>query len=93
MLISGAPISVVLGNITQGFNEIRSNRRNAHSSIHASSLFDDDVAQPSKSVMDSLPLPDPMVMYTKARNRHSSETEFFCYKPAKSITLIGSGDV
>ena len=44
--------------------------------------------------MDSLPLPDPMVMYTKAGlDRHSSETEFFHYKPAKMITQIGVGDV
>ena len=44
--------------------------------------------------MDSLPLPDPMVMYTKAElDRHSSETEFFHYKPAKLTTQIGVGDV
>ena len=90
LLISGASISVVLGNIMQGFNEIKSNREKFHLNIRASALFDDDVPQPSKYVMDSLPLPDSMVMYTKAGlDRHSSETEFFHHKPAKMITRIG----
>ena len=76
-----------------GVQRNKSNREKDCSNIRASALFDDDVSQPPKHVVDSLPLPDPMVMYTKAGDRHSSETEFFCYKPAKMIIRIGGGDV